>query len=61
VGASQFHPAEDYPKFLETGPKAMLGDADGHVAIFLPENPRQHHELTLFTKVKTPAANVWWA
>jgi hypothetical protein len=56
----QFHPAEDYPKFLETGPKGKLGDADGHVAIFLPESPRQHHELlvTLFTKGKTPAPNV---
>ena len=41
----QFHPAADYEDFLRTGGKAQMGDADGHVAIFLPANEREHLEM----------------
>ena len=40
----QFHPAADYVEFLKSGSKAQLGNADGHVAIFLPANEREHKE-----------------
>lgn len=40
----QFHPAADYEDFLKSGGTAMMGDADGHVAIFLPANEREHKE-----------------
>lgn len=41
----QFHPATSYEDFLKSGGKAMMGDADGHVAIFLPANEREHKEV----------------
>lgn len=41
----QFHPAADYEDFLKSGGKAQMGDADGHVAIFLPANEREYQEV----------------
>ncbi len=41
----QFHPAADYEDFLRSGGRAQMGDADGHVAIFLPANERERQEV----------------
>lgn len=41
----QFHPAADFEKFCKAGPKPSGGEADGFVAIFLPENERQHRQI----------------
>ena len=41
----QFHPAADYEDFVKAGSTAQMGDADGHVAIFLPTNDREHKEV----------------
>jgi hypothetical protein len=41
----QFHPARDYDRFCEAGPKPTGGEADGFVVIFLPENEREHRQL----------------
>ena len=56
----QFHPSSSCKPFLEIGPKPALGDADGHIAVFLPENEREYKEtLALLTDSKQhPAPNV---
>lgn len=56
----QFHPADDYRKWIESGPKSQLGDADGYVAIFLPENEREYQVMLalLETEKQHPRPNI---
>ena len=41
----QFMPAEDFDRLCEVGPQPHLGNADGFVIVFLPENEREHRQI----------------
>lgn len=44
----QFLPANDFIKYLEKGPTAQLGDADGFLTVFLPKSQREYKETVRF-------------